>query len=95
MQSVYEVIHRVVLTEKSYALSELGRKYVFEVALQANKYQIKEAVQQLYAVRVQSVNTSIVHGKVKRRAGGYSQPKNWKKAIVTLQEGQQIDLTQG
>src|SRR6185312_14326750 len=94
MKSVYEVIKRPIISEKSTALAELGNRYAFEVAPSANKEEIRDAVQRLFKVKVSKVHTMVVHGKVKRSARAVTKRSNWKKAIVTLGEGQKIDFFQ-
>jgi len=94
MRNVYEVIKRPIISEKSTALAEVGGRYAFEVAPQANKIEIKDAVQQLFNVKVRRVHTMMVHGKMKRTAKALTKRSNWKKAIVTLAEGQKIDFFQ-
>jgi large subunit ribosomal protein L23 len=90
----YDILRRPVITEKSTMLGELGQ-YVFEVARDANKIQIKQAVEEIFKVNVVSVNTINVPGKERRmgKTKGFSSPK--KKAIVTLRPGQKIELFQG
>ena len=88
-----QVIRRpIILTEKANALREKDNQVVFEVARAANKVQIKDAVQRLFKVRVTDVNTMILRGKDRRMGRGYSKTQNWKKAIVTLKEGDSIDF---
>ena len=94
MRSLFEVIRRPVISEKSTALAEIGNRYVFEVAPQANKHEIKDAVQRLFKVKVEGVRTMVSHGKVKRVGRFETKRSNWKKAIVTLAEGQKIDFYQ-
>lgn len=94
MRSVYDVIKRPIISEKSTALAEVGGRYAFEVAPQANKLEIRDAVQQLFNVKVRQVRTMVVHGKVKRAGRFENKKPNWKKAIVTLAEGQKIDFFQ-
>lgn len=94
MRSVYEVIRRPIISEKSTALAEVANRYAFEVQLQANKQEIKDAVQKLFNVKVSNVRTMVVHGKVKRTGRFEVKRSNWKKAIVTLAEGQKIDFFQ-
>lgn len=94
MRSVYDVIRRPIISEKSAALAEVAGRYVFEVAPEANKQEIRDAVQQLFSVRVRAVRTMRVHGKVKRLARSEKKLPNWKKAIVTLAEGQKIEFFQ-
>jgi large subunit ribosomal protein L23 len=87
-----QVIRRpIVLTEKANRLRE-ANQVVFEVVRDANKIQIKQAVQTLFKVKVTSVNTSIFRGKDRRMGRGHAKMQNWKKAIVTLAEGQSIDF---
>ncbi len=91
----YEIIIRPVITEKSNRLMEDYNKYTFEVALDASKPEIKRAVEELFGVKVKKVNTMIVKPKKKRVLGKfreYGRTKKWKKAIVTLEPGQKIDL---
>lgn len=90
----YDVIRKPVITEKSTMASEAGA-VVFEVAMEANKPQIKEAVEALFGVKVKAVNTSITKGKIKRFRGQLGRRKDVKKAYVTLQEGNTIDVTTG
>jgi len=87
----HSVIRSPAITEKSTALRSDQNKYVFEVDRMSNKKEIKRAVESLFNVKVESVNTMIVKGKRKRmgRFSGYR--PNWKKAIVKLAEGQTID----
>jgi large subunit ribosomal protein L23 len=88
-----QIIRRpIILTEKANALREKDNQVVFEVARAANKVQIKDAVQRLFKVRVTDVNTMILRGKDRRMGRGYSKTQNWKKAIVTLKEGDSIDF---
>lgn len=94
MRSIYEVIKRPVISEKSTALAEVANRYAFEVAVKANKTEIKEAVQKLFKVKVQAVRTMVMHGKVKRVGKFESKRSNWKKAIVTIADGQKIDFFQ-
>ncbi len=92
MRSHYDVIRRPIISEKSTALAEVAGRYAFEVAVAANKQEIRDAVQRLFSVKVLKVRTMIVHGKVKRRGAAESKKPNWKKAFVTLAEGQKIDF---
>ena len=90
----YDVIVSPVITEKATALSE-HNKVVFKVLSDATKPQIKEAVERLFDVKVKSVNTLVTKGKVKMFRGTRGQRSDVKKAVVTLQEGQSIDITTG
>jgi len=90
----YDVIRKPVITEKATMASESGA-VVFEVAPEANKPQIKEAVEALFGVKVKAVNTTITKGKSKRFRGQMGTRKDVKKAYVTLEEGNTIDVTTG
>ncbi|MGR3549330.1 50S ribosomal protein L23 [Pseudooceanicola sp.] len=90
----YDVIRKPVITEKATMASE-ANAVVFEVAPDANKPQIKEAIEALFGVKVKAVNTSITKGKVKRFKGKLGTRKDVKKAYVTLEEGNTIDVTTG
>jgi large subunit ribosomal protein L23 len=90
----YDVIIAPVITEKATNLSEQN-KVVFEVAPTATKPEIKAAVEKLFDVKVKSVNTAITKGKIKVFRGIKGRRNDVKKAIVTLEEGQAIDVTTG
>lgn len=90
----YDTILGPVITEKSTLLSEDG-KVAFFVPLSANKKEIAEAVEELFKVKVTAVNTIKVHGKTKRFRGIVGKRNDQKKAIVTLAEGDTIDVTTG
>ncbi|MGL5448269.1 MAG: 50S ribosomal protein L23 [Rhabdaerophilum sp.] len=91
---MYDVILSPVITEKATALSE-NNKVVFKVARDATKPQIKAAVEKLFDVKVEAVNTLVRKGKVKRFKGTVGRQSDVKRAIVTLAEGQSIDVTTG
>lgn len=95
MKDPYQIIERPLLTEKSMDLSHVG-KYTFRVAKDANKIEIRNAVEKIFKVKVAKVNTLIVKGK-KRRMGRFPEGRtsDWKKAIVTLKPGQSITLFEG
>ena len=90
----YDTILAPVITEKATVLSEQN-KVVFKVALDASKDEIADAVEALFKVQVTKVNTILVQGKVKRFRGILGKRNDIKKAIVTLAEGQSIDITTG
>lgn len=92
MITSYDIVKTLIRTEKGTML-EPARKYLFQVATQANKIEIKKAVEEIYSVKVQSVNTTVMHGKLKRVRQELGRTKDWKKAIVTLKEGQKIEVT--
>ncbi|MCY3916956.1 MAG: 50S ribosomal protein L23 [Chloroflexi bacterium] len=92
---LYDVIRRPVITEKSTELAEGQNKYVFEVARQANKIQVKEAVEEIFDLegKVIKVNTMNMPAKRGRRGRNtYVRSRAWKKAVVTLEEGVSIEL---
>ena len=90
MIEVYSVLKRPLITEKSTLLKDDTRTLAFEVRLNANKCEIKRAVETLFKVKVQSVRTANCHGK-KRRMGRYEGKRpDWKKAYVTLKEGEKM-----
>ncbi|MCC6625646.1 MAG: 50S ribosomal protein L23 [Deltaproteobacteria bacterium] len=93
--SIYQVLKRPLVTEKTNALRETKNDYAFEVASDANKIEIRNAVQQLFGVKVKSVRTGIVRGKYRRTRKGIGQKPNWKKAVVTLHDGESIELFEG
>ena len=90
----YDVIRKPIITEKTTMASENGA-VVFEVAIDSNKPQIKEAVETLFGVKVKAVNTTITKGKQKRFRGQIGRRKDVKKAYVTLEEGNTIDVSTG
>ena len=90
----YDVIRKPIITEKTTMASENGA-VVFEVAIDSNKSTIKEAVESLFDVKVKAVNTTITKGKAKRFRGMLGKRKDVKKAYVTLEEGNTIDVSTG
>jgi large subunit ribosomal protein L23 len=95
MKEAQEIIRRPLITEKSTRQKEEGRQYVFEVHRDANKIEIQSAVEQLFKVKVLQVRTSNILGKVKRLGRRYGKRPDWKKAIITLKEGDRIDFFEG
>ncbi|MEM6743989.1 MAG: 50S ribosomal protein L23 [Pseudomonadota bacterium] len=91
---LYDVIRKPVITEKATMASE-ANAVVFEVSIDANKPQIKEAVEALFGVKVKAVNTSVLKGKVKTFRGRKGKRKDVKRAFVTLEDGNMIDVTTG
>jgi large subunit ribosomal protein L23 len=91
-----QIIKRpVTLTEKGSRLSETQNQYLFEVDRRANKVEIKGAIESLFTVKVEKVRTMIVRGKMRRMGRGYAKNQNWKKAIVSLKEGESIKFLEG
>jgi large subunit ribosomal protein L23 len=85
-----DIIRRPLITEKTSILREDGRTIVFQVAQNANKIQIKRAVEQLLGAKVASIRTNIVHGKIKRQGRYAGQRPDWKKAYVKLRAGEKM-----
>src|ERR687897_1899147 len=93
---VTEVIRRPLITEKTTVIREDGRTLVFQVARDANKIDIKRAVEQLLGSKVDSVRTTLSHGKMKRQGKFVGRRSDWKKAYVKLREGEKLpDFLQG
>ena len=90
-----EMIVRPLLTEKGTHLKETENKYIFEVAVDANKIQIKQAVESIFDVRVRKVATMNRLGKMKRGRYRAGRRRGWKKAVVTLAEGHTLELFEG
>lgn len=90
----YDIIVRPVITEKSSRMMEMN-KYTFEVHPQANKSEILHAVETVFKVKVQSVHTAKVHSKPKRMGMAVGKSRAWKKAIVTVADGQKIKFFEG
>jgi large subunit ribosomal protein L23 len=90
----HAIIKRVQATEKGTALAEKNNQYILEVAKGANKIEIKRMVEKMFGVSVLNVNTMIVQGKRKReRTARYGKRPDWKRAIVSLKEGDKISAT--
>ena len=93
MNEHFDIIETIRLTEKATVLGDKLNKYVFRVSPRANKLQIKSAVEKLFGKTVLAVNTANYKGKKKRRGQtGIGRTAHWKKAVVTLKEGDKIDL---
>lgn len=90
MSKFHNLIRYPSITEKNTKLRETQNKYVFEVVKDASKPQIKEAVEALFSVTVESVNTVLVKGKKKRMGRNVGYRSDWKKAIVKVKDGQTI-----
>lgn len=90
----YEVIRKPIITEKATLASENGA-VVFQVAMDSTKPEIKAAVEEVFGVKVKAVNTTIIKGKTKKFRGRPGVRSDKKKAYVTLEEGQTIDVTTG
>lgn len=95
MLEEYRIIRRPIVTEKGSALKDENNQLIFEVALDANKPEIRKAVEKIFKVTVLSVRTQNRLGKRKRMGRSAGRRKNWKKAVVTLKEGDRIDFFEG
>ena len=92
MKTLYDTVISLLRTEKGTDLLPLN-KYIFLIDMKANKFQIKEAIEQIYKVKVAKVNTAIVSGKTKRVRFKEGKTSDWKKAVVTLKQGHKIEVT--
>ena len=91
-ERVYTVLREPHISEKVTNLGDASNQYAFKVAVDATKAEIREAVEKLFNVTVEKVTTMNVKGKVKRTVRGATRKKNWKKAYITVAEGQEIDF---
>ena len=91
----YDIIRRPLITEKTNIQKELANQVTFEVDRNVNRVEIRRAIEQLFKVKVTSVRTMQVKGKIKRRGRFVGKRRDWKKAIVTLQPGERIDFFEG
>ena len=85
-----DVIRRPLITEKTTVIRDDGRTLVFQVAMDANKIDIKRAVELLFGSKVESVRTALAHGKMKRQGRYVGRRADWKKAYVKLREGEKL-----
>ncbi|MCX2979432.1 50S ribosomal protein L23 [Halieaceae bacterium IMCC14734] len=91
-ERVFQVLEGPHVSEKAAIVADLNNQYVFRVAIDATKLEVKKAVEQLFKVKVENVQTLKVKGKVKRNRYGFSSRPTWKKAYVRLEQGQDIDF---
>jgi len=91
---IRQVIKRPLITEKATLLKENANKYVFVVDKSANKNQIRQAVEALFKVEVEKVNTSVFPGKLHRMGAHAGYRPDWKKAVVTVKKGQEIKMVE-
>ncbi len=92
---VHDIIISPLVTEKSTTQREGQNQYSFKVNKRANKIEIREAVERLFKVKVREVRTTTIRGKVKRLGRRFGKRPDWKKAIVTVKEGDRIDFFEG
>jgi len=92
MKDLSRVIERPLITERGTVLRDLANQYFFQVNPAANKHEIKQAVELYFGVKVASVRTMNMRGKIKRMGRFQGKRSDWKKAVVTLSEGETIDI---
>lgn len=95
MREAHQIIRRPLITEKGTDLKEQANQYLFEVAGDANKIEIKRAIESLFRVKVHQVRTLSVKGKKKRLGRFVGRTSDWKKAVATLKEGEAIEFFEG
>ncbi len=95
MREAHQIIRRPLITEKGTELKNQANHYLFEVARDANKIEIKRAIESLFRVKVLQVRTISVQGKEKRVGRYVGRTPNWKKAVATLKEGDSIEFFEG
>jgi large subunit ribosomal protein L23 len=93
--AIQDVVKRPLITEKNERAREAARQFAFEVHRDATKIQVKQAVEQLFSVHVLAVRTAVARGKNKRVGRSVGRRPNWKKAFVTLKDGETIALFEG
>ena len=91
-ERIFQVLIGPHISEKAAIVADTNNQYVFKVAVDASKLEVKKSVEQLFKVKVADVNTLKVKGKVKRNRFGFSTKPTWKKAYVRLEQGQDIDF---
>ena len=91
-ERIFQVLTGPHTSEKAATVADINNQYVFKVAVDASKTEIKKSVEKLFKVKVSDVNTLRVKGKVKRNKHGFSTKSTWKKAYVRLEQGQDIDF---
>ncbi|MCK5595033.1 50S ribosomal protein L23 [bacterium] len=92
MKSMYEIIKSPLITEKSTELGEKQNKYVFKVGCNVNKIEIRNAIEKIFKVKIEKVNTVKIQGKKKRVRLVEGKTPDWKKAVITLKEGNKIEF---
>jgi large subunit ribosomal protein L23 len=95
VKSPYDIIKAPLITEKSTLLKEKENKYAFLVDRRANKDEIKRAIEEMFKVKVMAVNTSYLRGKIKRMGRHSGKTPDMKKAVLTLKEGEKIEIFEG
>ena len=95
MTQIKDIIRRPVITEKANWMKDSSNKYVFEVNKGCNKIEIKSAIEELFSVTVENVNTYTTHGKIRSRGRFKGKRPDWKRAIVQLKKGDSIEFFEG
>lgn len=95
MTQIKDIIRKPVITEKANWLKDSSNKYVFEVSKVCNKIEIKSAIEELFGVTVENVNTYTTHGKIRSRGRFKGKRPDWKRAIVQLKKGDSIEFFEG
>ena len=95
MQETKDIIRRPVITEKASWMTESSNKYVFEVSKNCNKIEVKQAIEKLFGVTVESVRTYTTHGKIRSRGRFKGKRPDWKRAVVQLKQGDTIEFFEG
>ena len=95
MSDFYNILKKPLLTEKGTDQKEALNKYLFEVDINANKIQVRDAVEKIFSVKVDDVHTVRIKGKTKRVGRHMGKRSDWKKAIVTLKAGEKIEIIEG
>ncbi len=95
MKAAREIILEPLMTEKGTSMREVQNKYIFKVAINANRLEIRRAIEELFKVKVQSVRTQRIFGKIKRYGRYQGRRPSWKKAIASLAKGSKIELFEG
>ena len=95
MKNTKEIIRRPIITEKATWLRESSNKYIFEVIRDCNKIEIKNVIEELFGVTVESVRTYTTHGKIRSRGRFRGKRPDWKRAVVQLKEGDSIEFFEG
>ncbi len=91
-QRIYQIIKAPLISEKAANIGDVANQHVFKVATDARKDEVKQAVEKIFNVKVAKVRTANVKGKTKRQGMRIGKRKDWKKAYVSLEQGQEIDL---
>jgi large subunit ribosomal protein L23 len=95
MKSARQIVIRPLITEKTTHLRDEANQYAFQVHIRANKIEIRRAVEETFDVKVENVRTSWMHGKVKQLGRFRGKRPDWKKAVVTLRQGDTIEFFEG